>query len=290
MDNYNTLVSVILPNYNHADYLGERLESIYNQTYQNFEVILLDDCSTDESLSVLNKYKDHQKTAHFIVNKTNTGSPFKQWQKGLELAKGSYIWIAESDDYCDTNFLESQLNQIKEQKLDVVVAETKTVNKQKITGRTQHPIFKNENVLNITLDYFLYCPILNVSAVVFNKDLVNNVNQFSDYRLIGDRVFYFEAFYNKKIALNTNTQSYFRKEGDSVSSLSTKKIDYLVLYYKEHQKFAYDAYRSKKIDKELYISYVNRFFNRVNNRLSRTKKLQFKYLKLRLQYLKDLKT
>ena len=104
MGSSDAFVSVILPNYNHAEFLPERLDSIYNQTYQNLEVIILDDCSTDESVSILNNYKNHPKTAHFVINKENTGSPFIQWEKGFKLVKGDVIWIAESDDYCDLNF------------------------------------------------------------------------------------------------------------------------------------------------------------------------------------------
>ena len=100
------LVSIIVPNFNHAAFLAQRLESIYNQTFSSFEVILLDDASTDNSIEILNLYKNHPKTAHFIINTINSGSPFKQWQKGVELAKGELIWIAESDDYAAINFLE----------------------------------------------------------------------------------------------------------------------------------------------------------------------------------------
>ena len=283
------LVSIILPNYNHADYLASRLESIYNQSYQNFEVILLDDCSTDSSLSIISTYKDHTKTSHFIVNKINSGSPFKQWQKGLSLAKGQFIWIAESDDYCDLNFLESQLQHIQQRTLDVVVAETKVVNKDSITGRTEHPIFKQKDELKISLDYFLYCPILNVSSIIFKKTLIKDAFRYTNYRLIVDRVFYFEAFHKKKIALNPLTQSYFRKEGESVSTLNSKGLNYLIKYYREHQRFAEEAYKANKIDSKLYRSYVQRFFNRANTRLSKTEKLKLKYLLMRLKYYKDIK-
>ena len=77
----NDLVSIILPNYNHAPYLQERLDSIFGQTHQNFEVIILDDASTDESLSILKPYQAHPKVSHFVLNKKNSGSPFKQWKK-----------------------------------------------------------------------------------------------------------------------------------------------------------------------------------------------------------------
>ena len=66
-------VSIIVPNYNHSIFLQERLDSVFNQTYQNFEVIILDDCSTDDSCLILDKYKNHSKVSHCIFNKYNSG-------------------------------------------------------------------------------------------------------------------------------------------------------------------------------------------------------------------------
>lgn len=100
----SSLVSIIIPNYNHAAFLQQRLNSVFQQTYQNFEVILLDDASTDASVAILNEYKDHPKVSHLVINERNSGSPFKQWQKGIALAKGEYVWIAESDDINAMNF------------------------------------------------------------------------------------------------------------------------------------------------------------------------------------------
>ena len=75
------IVSIIVPNYNHAPFLNQRLDSIFNQTFQDFEVILLDDASTDNSLSILEDYKEKfkSKVSHLIVNEKNSGSPFKQF-------------------------------------------------------------------------------------------------------------------------------------------------------------------------------------------------------------------
>ena len=101
------LVSVIIPNYNHAKFLDERIQSVLNQTYQNFELIILDDKSTDNSVEVIGKYKDNPHVSHIVVNTENSGSTFKQWHKGFELAKGEIIWIAESDDSCDNSLLET---------------------------------------------------------------------------------------------------------------------------------------------------------------------------------------
>lgn len=126
------MVSVIVPNYNHARFLRQRIDSILAQTYQDFELILLDDCSTDESREILREYAaragartSSKETAdpsppfasgatglamtgrvRVEFNETNSGSTFKQWNKGVRMARGKYIWIAESDDYAEPRFLE----------------------------------------------------------------------------------------------------------------------------------------------------------------------------------------
>ena len=99
-------VSVIVPNYCHAPYLEQRIESILQQTFQDFELILLDDCSTDGSREILERYRNHPKVSGIFYNERNSGSPFKQWEKGLSKAKGDYVWIAESDDFSSPCFLE----------------------------------------------------------------------------------------------------------------------------------------------------------------------------------------
>ena len=98
-------VSVIVPNYNHAGFLRQRIETIFGQTFQDFELILLDDCSTDESPAILREYASDPRV-RVEFNDINSGSTFRQWNKGVRLAKGNYVWIAESDDYAGPRFLE----------------------------------------------------------------------------------------------------------------------------------------------------------------------------------------
>lgn len=107
-------VSVIVPNYNHARFLRQRIESVLRQTYQDFELILLDDCSTDESRSILSEYEDDPRV-RMEFNDKNSGSTFKQWNKGVELARGDYVWIAESDDYADERLLERLVDVLDEE-------------------------------------------------------------------------------------------------------------------------------------------------------------------------------
>jgi glycosyltransferase involved in cell wall biosynthesis len=100
-------VSVIVPNYNHARYLEERLRSIFEQTHQPHEILFLDDASSDESVDVARRLAAESPVPfHLILNPTNSGSTFRQWLKGIDLACGDLVWIAESDDVCRPELLE----------------------------------------------------------------------------------------------------------------------------------------------------------------------------------------
>ena len=106
-------VSVVVPNYNHARFLRKRIESVLGQTYQDFELILLDDCSTDDSRTILSEYAGDARV-RVEFNEVNSGSTFKQWNKGVGLARGKYVWLAESDDYADERLLEKLVGRLEE--------------------------------------------------------------------------------------------------------------------------------------------------------------------------------
>ena len=103
----DSLVSIIIPNYNYAQFLEERLSSILEQSYTNYEIIFLDDASQDNSLEILQKYQKY--IDKFEVNQINSGNPFVQWNRGVRLARGDYLWIAEADDVCQPSFLEKMI-------------------------------------------------------------------------------------------------------------------------------------------------------------------------------------
>lgn len=104
-------ISVIVPNYNHQPFLNRRIQSILNQTEKDFELILLDDHSSDHSIEILNHYVSNS-NCRLLVNERNSGNPYKQWNKGIREAAGDYIWIAESDDYADATFLEKMVSKL----------------------------------------------------------------------------------------------------------------------------------------------------------------------------------
>lgn len=115
------LVSVIVPNYNHHRYLPQRLATITAQTLRDIEIILLDDSSTDDSQTLLQSFANQERRARLTINQSNSGSTFKQWRKGMQMATGKYIWIAESDDAAHPAFLKTLVSKL-ESDSSIVVA------------------------------------------------------------------------------------------------------------------------------------------------------------------------
>lgn len=106
-------VSVIVPNYNYARFLEERFDSILAQGRSDCEIIFLDDASQDDSVAIVKDRYGHC-IDHIEVNKVNSGNPFVQWNRGVRLARGEFVWIAEADDVCKPAFLESMLAAINQ--------------------------------------------------------------------------------------------------------------------------------------------------------------------------------
>lgn len=274
-------VSVIVPNYNHSSFLKERLESIFNQTYQDFEVILLDDASTDNSVSILREYAKDKRVSHFIINKDNSGSPFKQWKKGLELAKGDYIWIAESDDFCSLNFLEKQIIGLNEN--DVSVSKIIVVNDTILTNKMmQHEVFKKQNRLRLKACNFSYnCPLFNVSSMVFERidKILLKKALFSKFNIIGDMVFYYEFFLNKQLVYNEGAVNYYRQHDNGLSTTHTKNLKYYKRYLIENCRFINTLFKEhQELSNQGRKDYIRRRYNKIKNRTSFYDKLSVYFL------------
>jgi glycosyltransferase involved in cell wall biosynthesis len=107
------LVSIIMPCYNSQNYIEEAIESVVVQTYENWELIIIDDCSKDNSVKIAEKYCKQDKRILFYKNEKNIG-PAKTRNKGIELAKGQYIAFLDSDDVWHNEKLDKQISFLKQ--------------------------------------------------------------------------------------------------------------------------------------------------------------------------------
>lgn len=115
-DNHSCLVSVVIPMYNAADFIGKTIESVLNQSHSNLEIIVVDNCSTDNSIEIVNGFKDKRILLH--KNEKNLGFSGNV-NKGISLAKGEYIKFLCADDTLKPNCIE-ELLQIAKNGNDVV--------------------------------------------------------------------------------------------------------------------------------------------------------------------------
>lgn len=113
MKNQEGLVSVIVPVYNAEMFLRETIETILNQTYKKYELILVDDCSTDNSVNIINKYKEKDKRIKLIKNQKNSGAAVTR-NNGIKKAVGQYISFIDADDKWEPTKLERQIKFMKE--------------------------------------------------------------------------------------------------------------------------------------------------------------------------------
>lgn len=233
-------VSIIVPCYNHEKYLEERIKSILDQTLSDFEIILLDDLSPDNSAEILKRYSNHPKVSHCIINEKNSGSTFFQWNKGIDLAKGDLIWIAESDDVADPHFLEKLVAPFyKNKELVLAYSQSYRMNANGIvTGSwkdaTDHlnpTLFENDFEM-CGLEYFEKFlntgnTIPNASAVVFKKQTYLAVGGANpSLRFIGDWEIWAKIASQGEIFFSHECLNYFRYHDTSVIAQAKKKKDH----------------------------------------------------------------
>ncbi len=234
-------VSVVIPNYNYEQFLYQRLYSILYQKEKVSEIIILDDCSKDNSREVIDDiveklapYIDIKK----IYNETNSGSAFKQWEKGFKEATKDYVWIAEADDYCSNRFLTTVLKPMKKEK-DIVISycDTAFIDRLgKIFLRSIKPeidilktghwdkSFVIDGMIEIKNHAYLNCTIANVSSVIFKRDdYSEEFLKSSTFKQAGDWLFYLNVMKKGKIAYSNKTYNYYRVHGNNVTS-TTKKV------------------------------------------------------------------
>lgn len=229
------MFSIIIPNYNHAKYLKKRIDSVLQQTYKHFEIIILDDSSTDDSSKIIDQYNDSRIT-YKLYNKENSGSPFKQWKKGLELAKYDYIWIAESDDWANENFLKFAYEALQKNKqISLYYSDSQLVNEnelffsstiQSYTKDLDEFIWHQNHIFNgrkyVKKYLFHKNFILNASSVIFKKELgLKFINQILNFKTSGDWLFWALLLSEGDVFYQNTKLNYFRYSPQSTRNYNT---------------------------------------------------------------------
>nr|WP_321361155.1 glycoside hydrolase family 99-like domain-containing protein [uncultured Hyphomonas sp.] len=229
-------ISVVVPNYNYAHHLPQRIASILSQSLPVWEIIFLDDKSSDDSVAVAKELLHNCSIRYRIIeNEQNSGSVFAQWQKGVELAEGDIIWIAEADDWAGRDFLKTAALAFRDP--EVVVSYTQS---NQVSGegeilaasyldyvadvdpaRWRKP-FVTEGLSELANGLSVKNTLPNVSGVLFRRDALKGVlsahmDEIRSYRVAGDWCVYARMAGEGKFAFDPRPMNYHRRHSESVT-------------------------------------------------------------------------
>lgn len=233
-------VSIIIPMYNSEKYVAECLESISVQTLQNFELIIVDDCSTDKSREVVEEcvskfFKNQPEKVKLFVLEKNHGNPAAARNVGLKAAQGEYIMFVDSDDLLSETALEELYTTAKELDADFMscrlfhlfYGETwKNAAKIKLKGtKIEKPVKVADPLLSYSKRQF--APMVWVCFI--RREIISQNNiEFPHIPMTEDTFFvFFVLYFSKKVFRIPNLYYRYRKHPDSIQTTSIGNIKYM---------------------------------------------------------------
>ena len=190
----NPLLSIIIPAYNRANLIEETLESILGQTYTNWECILIDDCSTDDTFIVMQKYqkKDSRFKTFLRPTELNKGANSSR-NYGFLQTKGSYVKWFDSDDIMLPNHLETAYNTIVVNKLDFVITDLINFNHEDGTILEKPYNFDRSKAIISAENFALYKIGWTTVDFLGTREIVEKI-KFNEYIVDGDEYNFFVKF------------------------------------------------------------------------------------------------
>ena len=221
----NGLVSVIMPSYNMAKYIAESIESIMNQTYPYWELIIVDDCSTDNTDSVVENYLSDTRI-RYLKNENNSGAAISR-NYALREAKGKWIAFLDSDDVWLPEKLETQIAFMLENDYKFTCTDYRI----RLNGTWLPYIYTSPKVIT-RRKLFNYCYFSTIT-VIYDREFVGLV-QIENLRKNNDYAMWFEVTKKTPCYRFPECLSYYYKHDDSVSGGSKWKLikHHYILYRK----------------------------------------------------------
>jgi glycosyltransferase involved in cell wall biosynthesis len=232
-------VSVVLPNYNYARFLDERFRSFLNQTFSDFELIVVDDGSTDGSLEVIRRYAgDPRITTRLFA--ANGGSVCRRWNDGARMARGEYLLFALSDDSCEPRMLETLVAALDAHPSAglaycqswIIDAEGRRLHSGKDWHDALDPAHWASDHVNGGADelrryLFLTCTIPCPSAVMMRRQLFVDVGGLDKLRLVADWKLWAQILARSDVAFAAAPLCLFRTHPATVRQAAIRDLMFL---------------------------------------------------------------
>lgn len=221
------LISVVIPVYNTAPYLAKCLESVVNQTYQNLQIIIINDGSTDGSAQVYEKFAKEDARIEF-VNKENEGVSNAR-NIGINLAEGDWIYFLDSDDFLDLNAFEYLINIAISTKTDVIQFGARLIQDGKVANKKSPTKTETYDNLKLFLDknhikpYSMWLHFMRLELILTNQIRCNEALKHYE-----DGLFMYNFFAHAKKIMTI--ENIFYNQVLSPNSTSRSPINAKVVY------------------------------------------------------------
>lgn len=240
------LISIVIASYNYEKYITDTIKSVLNQTYSDWELIIVDDGSTDNSVEVIRDFcaKDERIKLYTHQDNKNKGL-VKTLQLGTSHAKGDWIAFLESDDIWTPNCLEKRANEInKNNDFSLIfntvqlTGEDKKIKKmQKVVNTTTKRLLKKSYPTNMFMDFGIDNQILTFSTVMFKKDILNTFEWNCTCDKVFDWWFYIHTAYKNNFYFLNESLTIWRVHNDSyINQKSTKFLPQFSAYFDVYKK------------------------------------------------------
>jgi glycosyltransferase involved in cell wall biosynthesis len=232
------LVSIITPNYNCAKFILQTIESVLNQTYQNWEMLIIDDCSTDGSYEIALKYAGKDSRIHVFRMGKNSGTAICR-NKAIDLSRGEYLAFLDSDDIWLPRKLERQLQFMQENNCDFSFTEYEHIDENGMALGTRARIIKKLTYKKMLLHCFPGC-----LTVVYRQDIKEKI-YCDDIKKNNDHALFLRVLKKCKNARGLpELLAFYRIRKDSISrkKLQMVKPYITVLHEFEHVNIVYSYF------------------------------------------------
>jgi glycosyltransferase involved in cell wall biosynthesis len=256
------LVSIIVPCYNVENYVYNALESVYNQTYKNWECLVINDGSKDNTIEQIKPWIEKDSRFKFYTQENKGLSCTRNL--GLKVAKGEYIYFFDSDDLLDENALED-LMLLADMNIDIVIGKNAVTEGQNnvITECLDHYHIPLKKLTNKNKELIELIVEQSISCVAWNKlykksFLDSHQLVFKENLLHEDELWFFETFYHAKTIIFNNKPTYYYNWSNTDSITNNFKIKNLEAYF-EIIEFIFDkyyTYNSNSFFKEFASIYI----------------------------------
>ena len=225
------LVSIIIPYYKKKEYILKTINSVLNQSYSQFEIIIIYDDENLSDLNYLDKLFKSEKKIKIIKNSRNIGAGFSR-NKGIENAKGDFIAFIDADDIWKKNKLENQINFMIKEKLEFSHTSYEIIDKNdKVLGKRISRNF-------IKVDDLIKSCDIGLSTVIFRKKIIDDQTKFPNLKTKEDFVLWIKILQKNIFITSLNeTLTSWRKIDNSLSSSTIQKLSDAFKVYNYYMKF-----------------------------------------------------